>query len=80
MWLVLGDVPQRRKDVKKETYNSPNAWKPYYEKTSEKYEKSDRILQVEPELITKDNIYSIFNMKSIYNYIVKSVLNFQHTD
>eukprot|EP00092_Neocalanus_flemingeri_P098782 GFUD01125976.1.p1 GENE.GFUD01125976.1~~GFUD01125976.1.p1 ORF type:complete len:184 (-),score=45.00 GFUD01125976.1:20-571(-) len=76
----LGDVMLKRKDVKTETYNSPNAWQPYYEKTSDKYEKSDRTLQVEPELITADSIYSMLSMKNMFNYIVKSVLEFQQNN
>jgi len=82
-----GDILVREENMNEETVSKVNLWKPYYDKTQirEKqkemsYQKSDRKLEVEPELITKESIDSKLDIRSIYNFIVKSVLQFQHSD
>merc|ERR1712130_204243 len=83
----FGDIEVGENDVKVEEATKVNSWKPYYKKTEERkkggnmsYQKYDRMLQVEPELITEETISSKLNIRSFYNFIVKSILKFQHTD
>merc|ERR1719376_1698220 len=73
-----GDILVREENMKEETKSTVNSWKPYYDTTAirEKqkllgYQKSDRKLEVQPELITKESIDSKLNIRSIYNFIVK---------
>jgi len=82
-----GDIKARDEKVKVPTIDTYNSWKPYYDKTVigeepkvKIYQKSDRKLEVEPELITEESIVNKLDVRSIYNFIVKTVLQFQHSD